>query len=74
MKDSGGRLAALPWMLSILRMVTGFLFMEHGAQKLVALSSLGPPDVSSPSPRLVASGKSLVTRKAESIVPWRIVK
>ncbi len=26
-----------PWLLSIMRMVTGFLFMPHGAQKLFGL-------------------------------------
>ena len=43
MKDGAGRslirfrrwiFGAAPWMLSILRIVTAFLFMEHGAQKL----------------------------------------
>ncbi len=35
MKHDGGRFGAALWMLSILRIVTGFLFMEHGGQKLL---------------------------------------
>jgi putative oxidoreductase len=35
MKQKGGRFGAAPWMLSILRMVTAFLFMAHGGQKLL---------------------------------------
>jgi putative oxidoreductase len=34
MKQDSWRLGAAPWLLSILRMVAAFLFMEHGGQKL----------------------------------------
>ena len=35
MKHDGGRFGAARWILSILRMVTAFLFMAHGGQKLL---------------------------------------
>jgi putative oxidoreductase len=34
MKQSAWNSGAAPWMLSILRVVTAFLFMAHGGQKL----------------------------------------
>jgi putative oxidoreductase len=55
MKNDAGRFGATPWMLSILRMVTALLFMEHGGQKLLQFPPPAHPMPQLP-PLLLASG------------------
>ena len=56
MKDVAGRFFwAGPWMLSILRIVTALLFMEHGGQKLLQFPPPAHPMPQLP-PLLLASG------------------
>ncbi|MFL6463021.1 MAG: DoxX family protein [Bryobacteraceae bacterium] len=54
MKQSAWNPGAAPWMLSILRMVTAFLFMEHGGQKLFQFPPSAHPMAHLPPLLLVA--------------------
>jgi len=49
MRDFGVPERLAPAMLSLLRIVTGLIFLEHGSQKLLGFPPLAPP-MTSPAP------------------------
>lgn len=59
MKQDSWQFGAAPWMLSILRIVAAFLFMEHGGQKLLHFPPSAHPMSNLPPLLLVAGALEL---------------